>query len=100
MADSTGLIIVSGLVASGSTLLSDVSKGSVTIKPVIAGFLIVSGLLFVSTFNDEIAKGFAVLIMATALVRNGSVLAGVVTHLGNVTSVPTTKSTTQPNPVA
>lgn len=94
MADSTGLIIVSGLVAGGSTLLTDVSKGNVTIKPVIAGFLIVSGLLFVSTFNEDIAKGFAVLIMATALVRNGSVLAGVVTHLGNVTSVPTGTPTT------
>lgn len=94
MADSTGLIIVSGLVAGGSTLLADVSKGSVTIKPVIAGFLIVSGLLFVSTFNEDIAKGFAILIMATALVRNGSVLASVIEHLGNVTSAPTGIHTT------
>jgi hypothetical protein len=85
VADSS-LIIVAGVVTAGSALVSDVSKGNVTIKPVITGFLLTGSLLLVGTFAPDVAQVFAIIMMVTALVKNGSVLSSVLSDIANQTS--------------
>lgn len=84
MEDSTGTIIVCGVVTMGAVMVNDVSKGKLTIKPVIAGFLLTGALLVISTFVGDLARGLAIVTMVTALLLNGTPLFQLLGKVGQV----------------
>lgn len=73
--------------AAGITLVGQVTdpKAKVTIRPVIGAFVAGSLLLGVSLWSAAVAKSFAVVLLVTAIVKNGDEF---FTAIGKLTPVP------------
>ena len=78
MADTNAVIMVSVVVTAGSTLVAEQQASKLTFKPIIGGWILGLILFTVATFAEDIARLFAILIMVTALMVNGSQLFGVI----------------------
>lgn len=72
MADATGVIMTSVVITTGSTLVAEQQTDGLTFKPIVGGWLLGLFLFVIATFDPDIAKAFAILIMVTAVLVNGS----------------------------
>lgn len=76
--DTNSLIMTSVVVTTGSTLLAQQQDSKLTFKPIIGGWILGLVLFITATFADDLAKAFAILIMVTALLINGTKVFGAV----------------------
>jgi len=68
-----------GIVAGGSTVIRKLAVDhAVTMKPVLAGFLLGAALYLVDAIDHGIATAFGALILVTALLVNGGAVYAVI----------------------
>lgn len=93
-ADATTMIMTSAVITTGVTLIAEQQDNKLSIKPVIAGWILGLFLFLIATWDDETAKMIAVLVMITALLVNGTKLFTTVSKVtggkGFTPSVPNT----------
>lgn len=88
MADTNAVIMTAIVVTAGSTLVADQQDSKLTFKPIVGGWILGLILFIVATFAEDLARMFAILIMVTALLVNGSKLFGVVNKVTTTKTVP------------
>jgi len=78
MSGSADGVILSCLVGTGlTTYITTISqKKPLTMKPLLGIFIAGSLLLLLNLVSPDIAKGFAILLLVSALILNGSILFG------------------------
>jgi xanthine/uracil permease len=88
MAESNSIIMVSVVVTVGTTLVAEQQDSKLTFKPIVGGWILGLILFTVATFADDLARLFAILIMVTALLVNGTKLFSVfnISITGNPTN--------------
>jgi hypothetical protein len=75
------LIVTGTIVASGMTVLNQLLNGSITMRPVIGGFIVGTSLLILALFNPQIASALALLLLVSSLLNNAApVLAKVINY--------------------
>lgn len=67
----TGLILGSGVIVAGSTLIRDVHEGKPRAAPIVFGFMMVTALLAISMVSPKFSKGLAYMSLVGAFVVNG-----------------------------
>lgn len=80
---STTTIVASVIAATGLTVLDDLLHGRLAMKPVIGGFIVGTGLLFIAFFNTPIAAALALLLLITSLLVNAVPVLEKVTSYGS-----------------
>lgn len=74
--DSTSLITTSVVVLGATTFVADVKKGDVSVEPFVSAAFVGIFLGLISLVFDPVARAFAILIIAVALLRNGATVFG------------------------
>lgn len=69
--ETSDLIIVTGVVVTGSSLIRDVKQNRPKAPPLIFGFLMVAGLLILSLPLPKVARGLSYMALVGAFVVNG-----------------------------
>lgn len=69
---STTTVIVGPVVATGLTVLNQLLNGTPTFRPVIAGFVVGTGLLLLAMFSMQVAAALALLILITSVFTNAA----------------------------
>lgn len=85
--DDNSVIMLAVVVTAGSTLIAEQQKSSMTFKPVIGGWLLGLFLFVIATFNAKLARMFAILVMVSAVLVNGSSLFGAVNKATGATTI-------------
>lgn len=73
----TGLILGTGVVVAGSTLIRDVHEGKTRAAPIIFGFMMVTALLLISLGSPKTARGLSYMALVGAFVVNGPAVFGI-----------------------
>lgn len=79
--NATDTVIGSTVVVIGSRAIADTASGHFTMGPIVSGFLLGSALLLLAFVSPFMAKGFAILAMIGALLKNGP---AVFAHIGKI----------------
>lgn len=80
MSDPNSVIMTSVVVATGVTLIADQQQSKLTMRPIIGGWILGLILFLIATFDEDIAKMFAVLVLVTAVLMNGTKVFTAVGH--------------------
>lgn len=66
-------VVIAGTVMStGLTVLNDLLKGTINMRPIIGGFIVGTALLVIAMFNTPIAVALALLMLVTSVLINGT----------------------------
>jgi hypothetical protein len=95
MSDANAVIMTSVVVATGVTLIADQQENKLSMRPIIGGWVLGLILFLIATFDDDIAKAFAVLVLVTAVLMNGT---KVFAAVGNATGTATNPTRTPNDP--
>lgn len=74
--DTTALVGTSVVVLATTTFISNVRKGQVEFHTFVSAAFVGVFLGFIALLSDQVARAFAMLIIAVALVRNGNAVFG------------------------
>lgn len=98
MADPNGVIMTSIVLTVGSTLVAEQQTSTLSFKPIVGGWLFGMFLFGVASFDPDLAKMFAILVMVTALIINGTHLFTTVGKSLNVQTSPSANPNLHVNP--
>jgi len=73
---ATSLVITSGVIIGGLSLVKDVATGHPSIRPIISGFLLTGMLLLITMVSPVIGKTLAIVGLIGAMATNGPVVLG------------------------
>jgi hypothetical protein len=68
---TTSVVVAGTIAATGLTVLNNLLQGKVSMRPVIAGFVVGTFLLLMAFFNTQIAAALALLLLLTSMLVNG-----------------------------
>lgn len=81
MADTSAVIMTSVAITTGTTLVAEQQDSNLSFKPIVGGWILGLILFVVATFAEDLARMFAILIMVTALLVNGSRVFGLISKV-------------------
>jgi drug/metabolite transporter (DMT)-like permease len=61
-------------VATGFTIVKDISQSKPRMQPVLGGMILGAFLLFIAMFSPEMAKAIAILVLISSALMNGGVV--------------------------
>lgn len=75
MMNDSDVVVASTIAATGLAVLADILEGEPTMTPVVGGFIAGTILLMVAMVTETWAGIFALLILTTSILANGSTIA-------------------------